>query len=109
MLAKAVLLTIKREVRARHQGLTVPPHCYDYVLSSKIAKPLLLIYSEKDVCIPAQDVEAIADAWEKAGLFITKVCFTDSDHVNHLQTYEKEYSDEVAKFVAVCLQGLESD
>ena len=65
---------------------------------------MLFLYSTKDDIVKASDVEEVAESRSKAGCDVTKVCYEDSLHCQHLRTHRESYISSVCSFVNKCLK-----
>lgn len=105
MLLYAIALSIYHSMAAHFTGKILQPFCYDYILNEKIVRPLLFIYSKTDKVLPASDIDAVADAREKNGCEVVRVCYDDSEHVDHLRQHRETYINNIDGFVRKCLEG----
>ncbi len=53
----------------------------------------------------ASDIECAADARQKAGCDVTRLCYDDSSHVDHLREHRESYITNVDAFVRRCVDA----
>ena len=61
----------------------------------------LYLYSEIDDLIPCKDIKAHCHSLVCKGVDVEEVCWSDSEHVQHLRKHPKEYSESVYKFLGI--------
>ena len=53
----------------------------------------------------ASDIDCAADARESVGCDVVRVCYDDSDHVDHLRQHRESYIANVDGFVRKCIDA----
>jgi pimeloyl-ACP methyl ester carboxylesterase len=61
--------------------------------------PLLAIWSDADVLVPAEHVSAFLDRAEREGVPVERLHFADSAHVRHFVQHRAEYFARIERFV----------
>ena len=51
----------------------------------------------------AEDIEGLAAAREVAGCDVVRVCYDDSEHVDHLRQHRETYITNIDAFIRKCL------
>jgi hypothetical protein len=71
----------------------------------------MYIYSDKDVIVPAEDVEyfiklqqTILEEQKQSLAYVEKLHFKDSDHVAHFRKYPYQYSSRVLEFLSLSVK-----
>ncbi len=80
--------------------------CYDYLAGGRdrSTTPCLFLHSAEDRAIPPEEVEAAAQARERAGAEVDRVCFDTGDHVRLMEAHREAYVAAIVSFVSKCLK-----
>lgn len=78
-----------------------------FLIFSPTPHPKLFVFSTSDQIVSSEDIENVIKAMENQSCDVTKICYDDTEHCQHLDKHQEAYVEGLKVFLQKALDGFQ--